>query len=37
MNPAERRVVHLFLRDNPRVTTESEGTGDARRIRISPI
>lgn len=36
MNPAERRVVHLFLRDNPRVTTESEGTGDARRIRIFP-
>lgn len=36
MNPAERRVVHLFLKDNPRVTTESEGTGDSRRIRISP-
>jgi spoIIIJ-associated protein len=36
MNPAERRVVHLFLRDNPRVTTESEGTGDARRVRVSP-
>ncbi len=36
MNPAERRVVHLFLRDNPRVTTESEGVGDARRVLISP-
>ena len=36
MNPAERRVVHLFLRDNPRVTTESEGTGDARRVLVSP-
>lgn len=36
MNPAERRVVHLFLRDNPSVTTESEGTGDARRVRVSP-
>ncbi len=36
MNPAERRVVHLFLRDNPRVTTESEGAGDARRVLISP-
>ena len=36
MNPAERRVVHLFLRDNPRVSTESEGSGDDRRVRISP-
>ena len=36
MNPAERRVVHLFLQDNPRVTTESEGTGDSRRVRVSP-
>jgi len=36
MNPAERRVVHLFLRDNPKVTTESEGAGDSRRVLISP-
>lgn len=36
MNPAERRVVHLFLRDNPRVMTESEGEGDARRVRVLP-
>ncbi|CAA9437797.1 MAG: hypothetical protein AVDCRST_MAG01-01-3390, partial [uncultured Rubrobacteraceae bacterium] len=36
MNPAERRVVHLFLRDNPRVMTESEGVGDSRRVRVSP-
>ena len=36
MNPAERRVVHLFLRDNPRVTTESEGVGDSRRVLVSP-
>ena len=36
MNPAERRVVHLFLRDNPKVTTESEGDGDARRVLVSP-
>jgi spoIIIJ-associated protein len=36
MNPAERRVVHLFLRDNPRVSTESEGVGDSRRVRVSP-
>ena len=37
MNPAERRVVHLFLRDNPGVTTESEGTGDSRRVRVAPV
>jgi spoIIIJ-associated protein len=36
MNPAERRVVHLFLRDNPSVTTESEGAGDSRRVLVSP-
>lgn len=36
MNPAERRVVHLFLQDNPRVTTDSQGTGDARRVLVSP-
>ena len=36
MNPAERRVVHLFLRDNPKVTTESEGAGDTRRVLVFP-
>ena len=36
MSPAERRVVHMYLRDNPNVTTASEGTGDNRRVRISP-
>lgn len=36
MNPSERRVVHLFLRDNPDVVTESEGVGEGRRIRVSP-
>lgn len=36
MNPAERRVVHLFLKDNPNVTTDSQGMGDDRRVRISP-
>jgi spoIIIJ-associated protein len=36
MNPSERRIVHIFLRDNPRVTTSSEGSGDNRRVRISP-
>src|SRR5215212_3830178 len=36
MNAAERRVVHLFLSENPGVTTESEGSGDNRRVRVSP-
>jgi len=36
MSPAERRVVHIYLKDNPQVTTASEGTGDNRRVRISP-
>ncbi len=36
MNPAERRIVHIFLRDNPSVTTASEGVGTNRRVRVSP-
>ncbi|HSL01252.1 MAG TPA: RNA-binding cell elongation regulator Jag/EloR [Rubrobacteraceae bacterium] len=36
MNASERRVVHLFLRDNPKVTTASEGSGENRRVRVSP-
>jgi spoIIIJ-associated protein len=36
MNSSERRVVHLFLSDNPAVTTQSEGSGHNRRVRVSP-
>jgi spoIIIJ-associated protein len=36
MNPSERRIVHLFLKGNPQVTTASEGSGANRRVRISP-
>ncbi len=36
MPPAERRIVHLALADNPRVTTESTGWGMGRRISINP-
>ena len=36
MSPSERRIVHLFLKDNPEVTTASEGSGENRRVRISP-
>jgi spoIIIJ-associated protein len=37
MNPSERRIVHMFLKDNPKVTTASEGSGEKRRVRISPV
>jgi spoIIIJ-associated protein len=36
MNSSERRVVHLFLSENPGVSTESEGSGDNRRVKVSP-
>jgi spoIIIJ-associated protein len=32
----ERRVIHLALRDDPHVTTESVGEGDRRRVSIIP-
>jgi spoIIIJ-associated protein len=37
MNSSERRIVHMFLKDNPKVTTASEGSGGNRRVRISPV
>lgn len=37
MPAAERRVVHLFLKENPKVTTSSEGKEDDRRVVVSPI
>ena len=36
MSPYERRIVHLYLRDDDRVDTESEGEGRARRVVIIP-
>lgn len=36
MNPAERRIVHLFLKENSQVSTMSQGHGDERRVAISP-
>jgi spoIIIJ-associated protein len=37
MNAAERRIVHLFLKGNESVTTASEGSGESRRVTISPL
>lgn len=37
MNSSERRVVHIFLKDNPAVSTTSEGSGENRRVTISPV
>lgn len=34
MPPAERRLVHIALRDHPLVTTESHGEGSNRRVTI---
>jgi len=36
MPPAERRIVHLALRDHPAVTTQSVGEGDRRKVTIVP-
>ena len=36
MNPRERRIVHLALRDQPQVRTESEGLGPERKVVIYP-
>jgi len=37
MNPRDRRIIHLALRDQPRVRTESEGFGRQRRVVIYPV
>ena len=36
MNARERRIIHLSLRDQPRVRTASEGTGADRKVVIMP-
>jgi spoIIIJ-associated protein len=34
MPPSERRIIHLALRDHPRVFTQSVGEGDRRKVTI---
>ncbi len=34
MSPNERRIIHIALTDHPRVVTESDGEGDARKVVI---
>jgi spoIIIJ-associated protein len=36
MPPHERRIIHLALREHPRVTTESIGEGNRRKVTIIP-
>ncbi len=36
MPPNERRIVHLTLRGNPDVSTESSGEGNMRRVTVHP-
>jgi spoIIIJ-associated protein len=37
MSAAERRVVHLFLKENPNVTTFSDGEEEERRVIVDPL
>lgn len=37
MTPYERRIIHVALRDDPRVDTASEGEGNARHVVVVPV
>lgn len=37
MSPYERRIVHMKLKENPHVITESEGVGQHRHIVVIPV
>ena len=36
MPAAERRIIHVALSDHPRVSTESSGIGENRKVTITP-
>lgn len=36
MNPADRRIIHMTLKDNPHVVTHSVGEGGSRRLVVTP-
>src|SRR6516165_1084803 len=36
MNPRDRRIIHMALRDQPKVRTQSEGFGPQRKVVIYP-
>jgi len=36
MNPAERRIIHLTLAEDPQLVTESDGRGFFKRVTIRP-
>lgn len=37
LTPHERQIIHVALKDNPHVTTKSEGEGENRKITILPV
>ena len=37
MTPSERRIVHIFLKDDARITTRSIGLGNERKVVISAV
>lgn len=37
MTPYERRIIHVALRDDPRVETASEGEGTSRHVVVVPV
>ncbi|WP_018111792.1 protein jag [Thermus igniterrae] len=36
MRPSERRIVHMLLKNHPKVTTESQGEGEERHVVVYP-
>ncbi len=36
MRPSERRIIHVLLKQHPKVTTTSVGEGEARHVVVMP-